>query len=214
MPQYRAERNYENLNKGIFQGTRDFGIPHIAPEMCDVTEWLSFNYAKTAKEEQENHGIHFFIDDYQFVRLWAQPDTYLPLLHRFAAVMTPDFSTYTDFPPAIQIYNHYRKHWLGAYWQYHGMHVIPTISWSDHASYDWCFEGEPIGGCVAVSAIGTQMNQSAKMLFLDGYREMMSRSQPSKIIFYGAVPAGCDGNIVQIQSFQDRMKKKIAKEAR
>lgn len=36
VPQYRAERNYENLNKGIFQGTTDLGIPYIAPEDCDV----------------------------------------------------------------------------------------------------------------------------------------------------------------------------------
>lgn len=175
MPQYRAERNYENLNKGIFQGTMDLGIPYIAPEDCDVENWISFNYAKTAKEEQSRHGVHFFIDDYQFTRLWAQPDTYLPLLQRFPAVMTPDFSTYTDFPVAIQLYNHYRKHWLGAYWQYEGMLVIPTISWSDHRSYDWCFDGEPVGGCVAVSAVGTQMAAAQKQLFIDGYREMMDR---------------------------------------
>ena len=31
-----GERNYENLNKGIFQGTTDLGIPYIAPEDCDV----------------------------------------------------------------------------------------------------------------------------------------------------------------------------------
>ena len=43
MPQYRAERNYENLNKGIFQGTTDLGIPYIAPEDCDVENWISFN---------------------------------------------------------------------------------------------------------------------------------------------------------------------------
>ena len=68
MPQYRAERNYENLNKGIFQGTTDLGIPYIAPEDCDVENWISFNYAKSAKEEQSRHGVHFFIDDYQFTR--------------------------------------------------------------------------------------------------------------------------------------------------
>lgn len=208
MPQYRAERNYENLNKGIFQGTTDLGIPYIAPEDCDVENWISFNYAKTAKEEQSRHGVHFFIDDYQFARLWTQPDTYLPLLQRFPAVMTPDFSTYTDFPVAIQLYNHYRKHWLGAYWQYEGMLVIPTISWSDHRSYDWCFDGEPVGGCVAVSAVGTQMAAAQKQLFIDGYREMMGRLKPSKIIFYGDVPDECYGNIVQIQAFQDAIKKR------
>ena len=209
MPQYRAERNYENLNKGIFLGTSDLGIPYIAPEQCDLVNWISFNYAKTAKEEQEQHGVHFFIDDYQFVRLWSQPGTYLPMLKKFGAVMSPDFSTYTDFPVAIQIYNHYRKHWLGAYWQYNGIHVVPTISWSDHASYDWCFDGEPVGGTVAVSAVGTQMQAKQKQLFIDGYREMMDRLKPTKIIFYGRVPDECDGNIVQIASYQDKMRNSI-----
>ena len=36
MPQYRAQRNYENLNKGIFQGTMALGTPYIAPEDCAV----------------------------------------------------------------------------------------------------------------------------------------------------------------------------------
>jgi len=76
MPQYRAERNYENLNKGIFQGTTDLGIPYIAPEDCDVENWISFNYAKTAKEEQSRHGVHFFIDDYLvYVACWTTAGT-------------------------------------------------------------------------------------------------------------------------------------------
>lgn len=86
--------------------------------------------------------------------------------------------------------------------------MIPTISWSDHRSYDWCFDGEPVGGCVAVSAVGTQMAAAQKQLFIDGYREMMDRLKPSKIIFYGDVPDECYGNIVQIQAFQDAIKKR------
>mgnify|MGYP000668335336 CR=1 FL=1 len=110
--------------------------------LLGVENWISFNFAKGC-EEPERHGVHFFIDDYQFNRVWTSPDVYVEMLGRFQAVCTPDFSTYTDFPKAIQIYNHYRKHWLGAYWQAHGMTVIPTISWSDHDSYEWCFDGEP-----------------------------------------------------------------------
>ena len=148
---YRQGRNYENLNKCIFDGTGTYGIPPIQPEHCTVEGFIGFNYAKSCKLPY-NKGVHFFIDDYQFTRCWANPDAYIDLLSNFKAVCTPDFSTYTDFPRAVQIYNHYRKHWLGAYWQQNGITVIPTISWADRDSFAWCFDGEPVGGVVAVSS--------------------------------------------------------------
>lgn len=200
---YRQSRNYENLNKAIFPGVGAYGIPAILPTACEVDNWISFNFARTC-EEPDIHGIHFFIDDYQFNRVWTQPDTYLKRLQQFQAVCTPDFSTYTDFPKAVQIYNHYRKHWLGAYWQQNGINVIPTISWSDHASYEWCFDGEPVGGYVAVSSVGTQINPTARKLFIDGYREMMRRLQPSAVIMYGNIPDDCTGNIIPVKAFQSK----------
>lgn len=198
---YRQQRNYENLNKAIFEGVGEYDIPQLKPvDGLDVENWISFNYARGC-EEPQRHGVHFFIDDYQFNRVWTNPDTYMTMLAKFQAVCTPDFSTYTDFPKAVQIYNHYRKHWLGAYWQMHGVYVIPTISWSDADSFSWCFDGEPVGGVVAVSSVGTQVNKQAQQLFLDGYREMMDRLQPSRVIMYGSVPDGCEGSIVAVDHF-------------
>ena len=197
---YKQQRNYENLNKYIFDGVGKYGIPEIKPEQFTVDNWISFNFAKSC-DEPEKHGIHFFIDDYQFIRLWTNPDAYLAMLGRFQAVCTPDFSTYTDFPMAIQLYNHYRKHWLGAYWQQNGVKVIPTISWSDESSFDWCFDGEPVGGMVAVSSVGTQHNKTATRLFELGYREMMERLKPSTVIMYGLIPDCCFGNIVPVRAF-------------
>lgn len=207
MPQYRQERNYENVNRALYEGAGPYGIPKLDPVQCRTENWISFNYAKTCTDA-EGHGVHFFIDDYQFQRLWSNPDGYLAMLKKFEAVMTPDFSTYTDFPKAIQIYNHYRKHWLGAYWQAHGMTVIPTISWSDEESLNWCFDGEPKGGTVAVSAVGTQMDNKARGLFRMGYKAMLEALEPETIVFYGAIPAECEsGNIIRIAAFQDRLKK-------
>lgn len=200
---YRQQRDYENLNKAIFDGVGEFDFPMIEPDDPPVDNWISFNYARGC-EEPELHGIHFFIDDYQFVRVWKQPDVYIEMLKKFQAVCTPDFSTYTDFPKIIQLYNHYRKHWLGAYWQLNGIRVIPTISWADRDSWDWCFSGEPEGCTVAVSSVGTQNSKETQRLFLDGYREMMARLQPSKIIMYGIVPDECQGNIIQVKSFQQK----------
>ncbi len=79
---------------------------------------------KCKKEDRAGKGIHFFIHDYQFIRLWNTPDKYIDLLKDFDYVLTPDFSTYTDMPKALQIYNIYRKQWLGAYWQMQDINVI------------------------------------------------------------------------------------------
>lgn len=202
---YRQGRNYENLNKGMFDGTGIYDIPHLTPEHITADGFIGFNYAKTCKQP-DNYGLHFFVDDYQFTRLWSNPDAYLALLSKFKCVCTPDFSTYTDFPKAVQIFNHYRKHWLGAYWQYNGITVIPTISWSDKASYEWCFDGEPEGGTVAVSSVGTQINRDSRKLFLDGYKEMLTRLQPSLIYFYGNVPEECGGNIIRLAAYQENLR--------
>ncbi len=203
---YRQTRNYENINKGVFDGVGAYGIPRLTPSDCTVDEFIGFNYAKSCKHP-ENKGVHFFVDDYQFLRCWTNPEAYLGLLRQFKCVFTPDFSTYTDFPLAIQIYNHYRKHWLGAYWQANGINVIPTISWSSKESFDWCFDGEPIGGCVAVSSVGTQVNKDTARLFAVGYAEMLARLQPKMIFFYGIIPDGCDGNIFPLTAFQEKFRK-------
>lgn len=126
------------------------------------------------------------------------------MLADFEAVMTPDFSMYTDWPVAVQIWNHYRKHFFGAYLQQLGVKVYPTICWSDRSSYDWCFDGEPRESCVAVSSMGTQVNKKAKKLFISGYEAMLDRLHPETIIFYGRVPDECKGNIVSIKPFYDK----------
>lgn len=119
------------------------------------------------------------------------------------------FQHLPDFPKAIQIYNHYRKHWIGAYLQEYGCHVIPTISWSTPNSYDWCFDGEPEGGTVAVSSVGCMNSKGKKCLFLSGYNAMIEQLHPESIIFYGKVPEECKDNIVRIKAFHDRFSKAI-----
>lgn len=200
---YRSQKNYENLQRMIFDGVGEYGIPVIYPTLYKECDFIPFNYVKTCKDKN-GKGVHFFIDDYQFNRLWNAPDRYIDMLSDFTHVMSPDFSTYTDFPKAIQIYNHYRKHWVGAYLQMHGIDVIQTISWSDKDSFEWCFDGEPVGGVVAVSSVGCMNSRQRKELFMAGYREMMNRLKPTTIIFYGKVPDECEGNIVHINAYQEK----------
>lgn len=196
---------YENLNRRLFNGVGEYGIPQIYPETFEgECEFIGFNYARGKVTHDDQKGVHFFLDDYQFDALWRNVDRYTDKLSRFRYVLTPDFSTYTDFPKATQIYNHFRKHWIGAYLQQYGCRVIPTISWSTPDSYEWCFDGEPEGGTVAVSSVGCMNSIDKKRLFLSGYNAMVERLHPESIIFYGKVPEECKGNIVRIKQFADK----------
>lgn len=202
---YRNMRFCENLNVAQFETEGKYHIPVLQPCTFTPCEFVGFNFAKSAKNKA-NKGLHFFVDDYQFERVWRSPEQYVNLLSDFQIVMTPDFSLYTDWPKAIQIYNHYRKHWLGAYWQSLGLNVIPTIAWSDSESFEWCFDGTPNGATVAVSSVGTQNSSETKRLFLAGWHEMMDRLQPETVIFYGNVPQECKANIVRVKAFSEKFR--------
>lgn len=201
----RNYRVYENLEKGIFQGEGEYDIPVLKPEIyTGEHEWIGFNYARGLRE-QSGKCVHFFLDDYQFNVTWTMPAKYVDMMRRFDYVLTPDFSLYTDFPKAVQIFNHYRKHWYGAYLQETGEKVIPTISWSDAGSFAWCFDGEPKGGTVAVSSVGVMNDRDALMRFLYGYEAMKDFLHPESIIFYGNIPNECEkDNIIPISPFHER----------
>ena len=189
------KRNGHNLDLGAFERAGPYGVPCLQPEHLDERlHWTRFNHALKEKA-REKLGVHFFIDDYLFQRVWNDPARYAMFLRAFKAVMTPDFSLFSDYPRAVQIYNHWRKHLLGAYWQSRGITVIPSICWSDEASFDWCFDGEPVGSTVAVSSVGTQKNPNARRLFQLGYSEMLRRLKPEKILFFGDMPESCKGNL-------------------
>lgn len=190
---------YLNLQERIYAGAGEYSIPQIEPvHDIDISEWIGFNYVKSYKKQADKIGVNFFLDDYQFERVWNEPGRYTEFLKAFGVVLSPDFSLYMDFPKAIQLYNHYRKHWCAAYWQEKGLTVIPTIAWSDKNSFEWCFDGEPQGGIVAVSNVGCMRSKATRQAFMEGYNEMLTRLQPSKILMFAQKMDDYKGNVEQI----------------
>ena len=53
--------------------------------------------------------------------------------------------------PVLQLYNVFRNRWCGAYFASKGMRVVPTVSWGEENTFDFCFMGIPKGSTVAVS---------------------------------------------------------------
>ena len=185
---YREKRGaYLNCEKRIFEGISRYEFPQISPVDVDLTDpqLIGFNYAIGCKHP-EDKILHFYVDDYQFERVWNDPDRYIPILRRFKAVLAPDFSLYDDFPAVVNMFNHYRKQWCAAYWQEHGITVIPTICWALPDSYDWCFEGVPKHSLVSISTVGGFGNhQDNKASWLEGYEKCLEVLDPSEVLLFG-----------------------------
>jgi len=193
----RENMFWNNLEKKIFPGVGPYGIPEIKPEKFVDCKYVRFNEAQKIKDP-DGIGVHFFVDDYEFDKVWNQFSRYMRMLSKFDAVLTPDWSVYTDWPVAVNIWSHYRKHYVGAWLQDMGVKVFPTIEWSDKESHKWCFDGEPVGGCVAIGSFGTQRDIEARKLFVYGYDAMLERLQPETIMFWGKLPKECRGNVVKM----------------
>lgn len=162
------------------------GFPKLPKTDAKPVELQGFNYAKsTPNEQKRGKGCHFFIDDYQFERLWSQPSAYLEALRGYDCVLTPDFSLYMDMPDAMQQWNRYRSAALGRYWAENGLTVVPTLSWAQRSSYRFCFKGIPKHSTVATSTVGVARDRDAQKVWHDGMREAMRRLEPSRVLLYG-----------------------------
>ena len=208
---------FENQDKMQFPTNSFYGMPEIEATHTTGDKFLRFCDWKE-ETDLSQFIAHFYYDDYKFISAWREPDKYLDRLRQFKAVVSPDFSVYTDFPRALQILACYRRQWCAAYWQYHGIDVIPDVVWGDKDSYDYCFDGIPKGGTVAVSSVGVknddEWNNKDGDLFLAGYNEMIKRLEPKTILYYGDIIEGVTGNIIRIPSFYAQKRAELNEKAK
>jgi len=183
--------NWDKLNtERLFPSRGRHGIPQMRACHVEPPRLHGWDERRVGTPEglalYRDAGLHFYTDDYRFEQLWTSPDRYRWVLERAPVVLTPDFSIYVGWPPALTIWQTYRNRWLGALWQSWGLEVIPTVGWADHRSYEVCFEGLPRGGLVSVSTVGIHNAEpAARERFCEGYREMVRWVQPSKVLVYG-----------------------------
>ena len=90
-----------------------------------------------------------------------------------------------DMPMAMKVWNIYRSRLLGNYWQRNGIKVIPTISWAESDTFQFCFDAIPEGSIVAISTIGVKRSTDSMKIWKDGTDEMIRRVKPTVILEYG-----------------------------
>ena len=186
--EHHRETTNKHYNLEMFDVSRSAGfyeMPIIRKSKFIPSDLIGFNYALNSKNK--NAGIHCFVDDYQFERLWNNPDMYIEAIAGYECFLSPDFSLYMDMPMAMKVWNVYRSRLIGQYYQDHGIEVIPTVSWAEPETFAFCFDGIEEGSTVAVSTIGVKKDEYAYKIWQNGMDEMIKIVKPANILLYGGV---------------------------
>ena len=155
---------------------------------------------KTMSRKNKNYHydayICFYLDDYKFdgVRkgIWAQPVYALSIIAHFSGIITPDFSTYQDFPLPLKIYNTYRMRAFGYWIGKKGIQVINNVRWGTKETYWYCFDGIERNSVVAIGTSGGSPRRiKDRERFNEGFSEMIARLSPKTIIVYGSANYPC-----------------------
>ena len=188
--QVRNEFLYHGKSAGKFE------FPIIRKQEIDVNKIKFLSYVNAKKEDNENKDktIHFFTYDWKFEKVYEKAEEELEKLSQYYCLLSPDFSIWTNMPLALQIESIFKNRWCGAYWQSKGLNVIPTVSWGDEKSFDFCFDGIEEGSIVAVC---TYYRENCEEEFMLGYNEMLKRIKPSLVICYDEPFKSMTGNVVE-----------------
>lgn len=139
--------------------------------------------------------VCWYIDDYKFDSsrgIWHDYNFALKVLCHFSGVITPDFSTYQDFPEPLKIYNTYRMRAFGYWLGKNGIKVINNIRWGTPESYWYCFDGIEKNTVVAIGTCGGSPRKHIdRDRFENGLAELINRLQPHTIVIYGSANYKC-----------------------
>ncbi len=194
----KSMRDNPLFMRNNFATVGKWGIPLVKKQELPTDDIMLVACSDTRANDNEANkkkGVHFFVDDYRFSGIYDNPERSLERYSQYAFLLTPDFSTYADMDLWRQLESVAKNRWVGAYWQSKGRVVIPTISWGDARSFEFCFDGVEQGGIVAVGMIGCKHSRTA---FMRGYNEMLERLKPKMIIVFGAPFPEMKGNIVSV----------------
>lgn len=169
--------------EGVFDMPRLRAVHNIEP-----VNLVPFHMANTTKHPSAS-WYHFYEDDYQFERIWHNPDRYIPILKRFAGGISTDFSIYLDMPRGQQIWNCWRNRAMAYYMQANELQIIPNVGWSDEESLAWAFDGIPEDSVLSITTQGCMgKDYYCRQTLLNGLHELARQKHPEKLIVYGRFP--------------------------
>lgn len=143
--------------------------------------------------------VCFYLDDDKFDDargIWHDSSHALKVLRHFSGVITPDFSTYQDFPEPLKLYNTYRMRVFGYWLGKNNIPVINNVRWGTCETYRYCFDGISKHSIVAIGTVGGSPRKYIdRPRFEQGIFEMVKQLEPHTIIVYGSANYNCFDNL-------------------
>ncbi|MBQ9010302.1 MAG: DUF4417 domain-containing protein [Clostridia bacterium] len=213
---YRKREYWENQNVATFPGEGPYGIPRMLPcTQLEVERWIGFNFALSCPPERRRFtGVHFWVDDAQFKRVWTYPRRYRDLLLQFGAVTSPEFSVFETFPVALRLYNQYRNAWLARFWAEAGINVVPSVVWTEGWDREALWETYPVGSILALSTVGCMRTDADRAWMERGIAEMQRRLRPVQVLLHGKRPEGLTGPVSEIPPVTEMIRQRVSGSSR
>lgn len=134
--------------------------------------------------------VCFCVDDYKFDTprgIWSSNLEALSILRHFKGIITPDFSTYADFPLAYRFFNTYRMRAFGFWCAKNGLEVINNVCGRFDEDFWYCLNGIELNSMVAIGTVGSGLkileNRPDFEHWLDA---LVKRLMPKAILVYGS----------------------------
>ena len=177
--------SYQNIN--LTAGLKLVGeneLPEVAAYTGEMPAVLT---PYSIKDTGDTRGaIHFYVDDYRFKGMWENLAYYTKQVSRYKMVIAPDFSLYLDQSRTLNLFQLYQNRVVTSSWQHQGLQVIPSVSWGNADSFEYCFDGLPQNSVLALGGLGNAHHQSMLRLWEYGVNLTIERLHPIALIIYGA----------------------------
>jgi len=170
-----------------------YEIPYIKKYNGPLPNQL-INYLRHPNNPND-YFLHFYLFDYAFdgrngVWYGCQKDSahfnsFINRIGKYKGIISTDFSVYVDLPFAAQIWNIYRDRVMCAYLRSLGLNVIFNLRWGDYRTFDFVFYGIEKHSAIAIGSHGLIKHPENRQIFMDGFKEMIRRIEPSYLIIYG-----------------------------
>jgi hypothetical protein len=134
----------------LYDGLTELGIPELSKEnlatpdlapTCtypdDPAEQAYHCYSQSFSDEYDPGCIGFYTEDHKFECVYNQAAEFVEWAINMnpRCLIGPDFSCYTHWPLAKNIWNLYRARWCTRLWQDAGLKVIPNVPILDGPPY-------------------------------------------------------------------------------
>lgn len=172
---------------------------------------------KRDKNYEYDAYICFYCDDWLFDGprgIWNDYNKAIEIFRHFAGIISPDFSTYRDFPTPLKAWNTYRMRAFGFWCTTQGINVINNVRWSPD-TLDICFKGIPKNSIVCLGVVASDIRKAANWPEYEKYLKLMvQKLQPKIILVYGSARykffKDLQANGIVVKCYQSARNKKKA----